>query len=90
MMMGTYKYMQLFSISHLYDDMPPWYAVVGHLIIYFVLEDTWNYFFHRLLHHPLLYQHIHKEHHTFTAPFGMVVEYAHPIETISKCYVVIS
>jgi methylsterol monooxygenase len=47
-----------------------------------VLEDTWHYFFHRLLHHKRIYKYVHKVHHNFQAPFGMVAEYAHPIETM--------
>ncbi|XP_002741042.1 methylsterol monooxygenase 1-like, partial [Saccoglossus kowalevskii] len=47
-----------------------------------VIEDTWHYFLHRLLHHRRLYKYVHKVHHTYQAPFGMTAEYAHPIETI--------
>jgi methylsterol monooxygenase len=51
-----------------------------------VLEDTWHYFFHRLLHHKRIYKYVHKVHHNFQAPFGMVAEYAHPIETMGMSY----
>ena len=34
----------------------------------------------RLLHHPLLYKHIHKTHHEWTAPIGIVSFYCHPLE----------
>jgi len=47
-----------------------------------MLEDAWHYWLHRLLHHPRIYGAVHKIHHTYTAPFGMTAEYAHPIETI--------
>ena len=49
-----------------------------------VIEDTWHYFLHRLLHHRRIYKYIHKVHHHFQSPFGMVAEYAHPAETMSK------
>ena len=39
-------------------------------------------FVHRLLHHPRLYKHIHKIHHEWTAPTGIISVYAHPIEHI--------
>ncbi len=46
------------------------------------MEDTWHYFAHRFLHWKPIYGYVHKVHHTYTAPFGIVAEYAHPIETI--------
>ena len=36
---------------------------------------------HRALHTPVLYKHIHKLHHKYSAPFGLAAEYAHPAET---------
>uniref|UniRef100_A0A8C0B0X5 Fatty acid hydroxylase domain containing 2 n=1 Tax=Buteo japonicus TaxID=224669 RepID=A0A8C0B0X5_9AVES len=35
-----------------------------------------------LAHLPLLYKHIHKKHHEWTAPIGVVSIYAHPVEHI--------
>lgn len=34
----------------------------------------------RLFHHPSIYRHIHKIHHEWTAPVGIVSIYAHPLE----------
>lgn len=36
----------------------------------------------RLVHLPLLYKQIHKKHHEWTAPVGVVSMYAHPVEHI--------
>ena len=47
-----------------------------------MIEDTWHYFLHRLLHNKRIYKHIHKIHHEIQAPFRMEAEYAHPLETI--------
>lgn len=47
---------------------------------FFLMEDTWHYWFHRALHIGPLYKHIHKKHHKYAAPFGLTAEYAHPIE----------
>lgn len=52
------------------------------IAIFFVIEDAWHYFGHRLFHYPYLYKRIHKLHHTYSAPFGLAAEYAHPIETL--------
>lgn len=40
------------------------------------------FFLCRLLHHPALYKEIHKLHHEWTAPVGVVSIYAHPIEHV--------
>lgn len=36
--------------------------------------------FYRLAHHPRVYKHIHKIHHEWTAPIGIIGIYAHPLE----------
>ncbi|KAJ8125681.1 hypothetical protein O1611_g7957 [Lasiodiplodia mahajangana] len=53
-----------------------------HIAIFFVMEDTWHYWFHRALHYGPLYKMIHKLHHTYSAPFGLAAEYASPIEVM--------
>ena len=60
----------------------PRYSVLGRCFCCAVIEDTWHYFFHRLLHHRRVYKYIHKVHHHFQVPFGLVAEYAHPLETL--------
>lgn len=35
---------------------------------------------HQALHTGILYKHIHKIHHKYSAPFGLAAEYAHPAE----------
>lgn len=47
---------------------------------FFFMEDTWHYWFHRLLHYGPFYKHIHKQHHKYASPFGLTAEYAHPVE----------
>jgi len=49
-----------------------------------VIEDTWHYWIHRLMHDKRLYKYVHKIHHSYQAPFGMVAEYAHPVETVGQ------
>ena len=35
---------------------------------------------HQALHTGILYKHIHKIHHKYSAPFGLAAEFAHPAE----------
>eukprot|EP01006_Ploeotia_vitrea_P010678 TRINITY_DN27693_c0_g1_i1.p1 TRINITY_DN27693_c0_g1~~TRINITY_DN27693_c0_g1_i1.p1 ORF type:complete len:309 (-),score=138.12 TRINITY_DN27693_c0_g1_i1:60-953(-) len=64
-----------------FASMAPWYVYAGKMALSLYIEDTYHYFAHRALHSKFLYKHVHKQHHTFKAPFAMVSEYAHPIET---------
>ncbi|XP_014667528.1 PREDICTED: methylsterol monooxygenase 1-like isoform X2 [Priapulus caudatus] len=73
MILGTYYFTQVFGIKYDYDSIPRWYVLAAQVIGCAIIEDTWHYFLHRLLHHKRLYKH---------APFGLVAEYAHPIETV--------
>jgi methylsterol monooxygenase len=51
--------------------------------IFFVCEDAWHYWAHRLFHYGWFYKNIHKVHHKYAAPFGLAAEYAHPVEVMS-------
>ncbi|NWU93047.1 FXDC2 protein, partial [Upupa epops] len=57
-----------------------WFLV--ELSVFTLLEEILFYYTHRLVHHPLLYKNIHKKHHEWTAPIGVVSVYAHPLEHI--------
>lgn len=47
-----------------------------------LMDDFFFYWGHRLLHHPLLYSRIHKEHHEYTVTVSISAEYAHPTEYV--------
>lgn len=47
-----------------------------------MVEEAGFYYSHRLFHLPIFYKHIHKKHHEWTAPIGIIGIYAHPIEHI--------
>lgn len=59
----------------------PWKMALQ-IAIFFVIEDTWHYWFHRALHYGPLYKMIHKMHHYYSTPFGLASEYASPIEAM--------
>jgi sterol desaturase/sphingolipid hydroxylase (fatty acid hydroxylase superfamily) len=66
-----------------YDDpFPSWSTVFFHLALFMFLEDFFQYWQHRFLHLPFIYQHIHKVHHQFNSPFGFSASYAHWAEVL--------
>jgi len=82
LILGAPVYLTLMEIPFDYDSMPRWYTLAAQVFGCAVVEDTWHYWLHRALHDKRIYKHIHKIHHHFQAPFGMIAEYAHPLETL--------
>ncbi|KAI5848152.1 putative methylsterol monooxygenase [Tricharina praecox] len=62
---------------------PHWTKMAYQIAIFFIMEDTWHYWFHRAFHWGPLYKYVHKIHHTYSAPFGLAAEYASPIEVMA-------
>lgn len=58
------------------------WKIAAQVCVFFVFEDFYHYWMHRALHHGIWYKKIHKVHHEYQAPFGLVAEYAHPLETM--------
>ncbi|KAM9373599.1 fatty acid hydroxylase domain-containing protein 2 [Phaethornis superciliosus] len=63
-------------------ELPTFQWFLVDLSIFTLVEEVLFYYTHRLVHLPLLYKHIHKKHHEWTAPIGVVSFYAHPLEHI--------
>jgi methylsterol monooxygenase len=63
-------------------ELPTFNRVIVELLICVVVEELLFYYSHRLLHHPRIYKHVHKIHHEWTAPIGIVSVYAHPLEHV--------
>jgi Delta7-sterol 5-desaturase len=57
--------MKLKGYTKIYTDIneyPKFFAYSG-FFIFLLLDDTWFYWIHRLLHHPKIFKYIHKVHH---------------------------
>lgn len=54
--------------------------LAGHLLAYFLLQDTLFYWSHRTFHRPWMFRHFHFLHHRFVYVRGPVAEYSHPLE----------
>merc|ERR1712142_1395538 len=52
------------------------------ILVCIICHDIWFYYGHRMLHHRLIYKHIHKVHHEWTAPIAPAAVYAHPVEHV--------
>ncbi|MBN3296239.1 FXDC2 protein, partial [Amia calva] len=64
-------------------ELPTFHWVLLELTVSGLLEEILFYYSHRqLFHHPALYKHVHKIHHEWTAPIGVVSLYAHPVEHV--------
>lgn len=51
-------------------------------IIAVVMHDTYFYWTHRWMHHPKIYEHVHKVHHKFTNPSPWAAYAFHPFEAV--------
>jgi methylsterol monooxygenase len=64
------------------SELPTFSWVVYELFVMIWVEEIGFYYSHRLMHHPRIYKHIHKVHHEWTSPIGIVSLYAHPLEHV--------
>ncbi|XP_006894793.1 PREDICTED: fatty acid hydroxylase domain-containing protein 2 [Elephantulus edwardii] len=64
------------------QELPTFHWFLLELVIFTLIEEVLFYYSHRLLHHPAFYKKIHKIHHEWTAPIGVISLYSHPIEHV--------
>ncbi|KAF8788705.1 Fatty acid hydroxylase domain-containing [Argiope bruennichi] len=59
---------------------PTFRRIVLEIAFCVIMEEIGFYYFHRLLHLPRIYKHIHKIHHEWTSPIAITAIYCHPVE----------
>ena len=61
-------------------SLPTVWVFTWQLILIFLIDDLYFYFYHAALHTKFLYKHIHKTHHRSTMPIPMEYIFTHPLE----------
>jgi len=60
--------------------LPTVWVFTWQLVLIFLIDDLYFYFYHSTLHTKFLYKHIHKTHHRSTMPIPMEYIFTHPLE----------
>ena len=63
-------------------EVPTLTRAIFEFIVFLLLREFIFYYSHRLLHHRLIYKHIHKQHHEHKTVIGWTSIYCHPIDHI--------
>ncbi len=69
------------------DAYPLWWLPVSFLLC-LLIHDTWFYWTHRLMHHPVLFQPFHAVHHASRPPTAWAAMSFHPLEALTGAFVV--
>ena len=77
-----WPYFVSFGMKALDAPLPPWNELVLTYLCAHAFNDFGFYWTHRLLHTPLFYKSVHKQHHEYAGSLGIAAEYAHPIEVL--------
>jgi Delta7-sterol 5-desaturase len=80
---GIVLYLKSNGYTKVYTDYAehPFFTFGGFFIL-LLLDDTWFYWVHRLLHHPKIYRHIHAVHHKSVDVNPFTSMSFHPVEAI--------
>lgn len=72
------------GFTKIYDNVIDygWGYLAFSIVLMIFLHDTWFYFTHRLMHHPLLFKYVHKVHHQSVDPSPFAAFSFHPLEAL--------
>lgn len=65
---------------------PSWMTHVWQVFVAYAVYDAMFYWSHRLLHHPRLYKHCHKQHHEYHTPVAIAGTHQHLLEGIIQIF----
>ncbi len=74
------------SYEHISDYGWPYYILSWFLM--FAIHDTYFYWMHRAMHHPVLFKHIHLVHHKSTNPSPWTAYAFHPLEGVLEALII--
>lgn len=68
----THPFLKILGATCDAQTFPTWTSIAVRMLLFFLIEDFYFYWVHRALHSEYLYKRLHKIHHEYAAPFGMV------------------
>lgn len=77
-----YPLLNYFGHVSVRSELPPISTIFTQIVIFILSEDAIFFWTHYLFHTPWLYKHIHKKHHAFKQPTGVVFVLADPWESL--------
>jgi sterol desaturase/sphingolipid hydroxylase (fatty acid hydroxylase superfamily) len=86
---GVFTFKILRPYTNLYRDVNEYSRMYYYFtfIWMFFLHDTYFYWTHRLMHHPMLYKHVHLIHHRSTNPSPWTAYAFHPLEAVMEAMI---
>lgn len=78
-----------YGLLHIYGDFNTygWPYFAFSLLFMVLFHDTYFYWTHRMMHHPMIYKHVHKVHHMSISPSPWAAYSFHPLEAIVQAMV---